>query len=187
VTRLQPKNSPITTADGCSLARLVTTLNNQKERLLAGCKNCRNVSSLLSTDLVGYIARLPCRHCGMPPSENQVPISAVALYELFTCAVTKSSMKPWSGANTNRHLRSSGERNGEQRRTKVSFGRTMIKALELQRLVKRHISGWSDIKQWRNQAYSFSSYQVTLVWRHQPISQIVSQSSSRKICSIRIF
>ena len=33
-------------------------------------------------------------------------------------AVTKSSMKPRSGATTNRHLRSSGERNenkGEQR------------------------------------------------------------------------
>ena len=56
-------------------------------------------------------------------------------------AVTKSSMKPRSGATTNRHLSGSGERNGEQRRTRVSFGRTMIRALELQRLVKRHILG----------------------------------------------
>ena len=47
----------------------------------------------------------------------------------------------------NRHLRSSGERNGEQRRTKVSFGRTMIQALELQRLAKRHILGRSDVEQ----------------------------------------
>ena len=30
-------------------------------------------------------------------------------------AVTKSSMKPRSGATVNHHLRSSGERNGEQR------------------------------------------------------------------------
>ena len=62
-------------------------------------------------------------------------------------AVIKSSMKPRSGATTNRHLRGSGERNGEQRRTKVSFGRTMMRALELQRLAKRHISGQSDIEQ----------------------------------------
>ena len=62
-------------------------------------------------------------------------------------AVTKSSMKPRSGATTNRHLRGSGERNGEQRRTKVSFGRTMMRALELQRLAKRHILGRSDFEQ----------------------------------------
>jgi len=62
-------------------------------------------------------------------------------------AVTKSSMKPQSGATTNRHLSGSGERNGEQRRTKVSFGGTMIRALELQQLAKRHISGRSDVKQ----------------------------------------
>jgi len=46
-------------------------------------------------------------------------------------AVTKPSVKPRSGAAANRYLRSSGERNGEQRRTKVSFGRTMMQALEL--------------------------------------------------------
>jgi len=33
------------------------------------------------------------------------------------------------------------EKNGAQRRTKVSFVRTMMQALELVRLVKRHISG----------------------------------------------
>ena len=62
-------------------------------------------------------------------------------------AVTKPSVKPRSGAAANRYLRSSGERNGEQRRTKVSFGRTMMQALELQRLAKRHISGRSDVEQ----------------------------------------
>ena len=62
-------------------------------------------------------------------------------------AVTKSSMKPRSGTTTNHHLRGSGERNGKQRRTKVSFGRTMIRALELQRLAKRHISGRSNVEQ----------------------------------------
>jgi len=61
--------------------------------------------------------------------------------------VTKVSMKPRSGATANRHLRGSEERNGEQRRTKVSFGRTMMRALKLQWLVKRHISGRSDVEQ----------------------------------------
>ena len=56
-------------------------------------------------------------------------------------------MEPQSGITTNHHLRGSGERNGEQRRTKVSFGRTMMQALDLQRLTKRHISGRSDIEQ----------------------------------------
>ena len=56
-------------------------------------------------------------------------------------AVTKSSMKPQSGATSNCHLRGSEERNGEQKRTKVSFGSTMMRALKLQRLAKRHISG----------------------------------------------
>ena len=56
-------------------------------------------------------------------------------------AVTKSSVKPRSSATANRHLRSSGEKNGEQRRTKVKLGRTMMRGLELQRLAKRHISG----------------------------------------------
>jgi len=63
------------------------------------------------------------------------------------------------------------ERIGVHRRTKVIFGKTMMWALELLQLVKRHISGWSDIEQWRNQACSYSHYQVTLVWRHQSVSQ----------------
>ena len=42
---------------------------------------------------------------------------------------------------TNHHQRSSGERNEAQRRTKVSFGRTMMQALELLRLAKRYVSG----------------------------------------------
>ena len=37
-------------------------------------------------------------------------------------AVTKSSMKPRSGATANHHLCSSEERNGEQRRTKENKG-----------------------------------------------------------------
>ena len=61
-------------------------------------------------------------------------------------AVTKSSMKPRGSATTNRHIRGSGERNGQQRRTKVSLGRTMIRALKWQWLAKRHISGRSNVE-----------------------------------------
>ena len=55
---------------------------------------------------------------------------------LNTSAVTKSSMKPQSNATANRHLRSSGKKNGEQWRTKVRLGRTMMRGLELRRLAK---------------------------------------------------
>jgi len=62
-------------------------------------------------------------------------------------AVTKVSMNPQSSATANRHLRGSEERNREQRRTKVSFGTTMMRALKPQQLAKRLISGQSDIEQ----------------------------------------
>ena len=45
----------------------------------------------------------------------------------------------------NCHLRRSGERNGTQKRTKVSFCSTTMQALELLQLAKRHISEWSDV------------------------------------------
>jgi len=78
-------------------------------------------------------------------------------------AVTKSSMTPQSGATTNPYLHS-GERNGEQRRTKVSFG-------------CKHwsCSGWQKGTSWdeatlNSKEISFSSYQVMLVYRHQSVS-----------------
>jgi len=40
-------------------------------------------------------------------------------------------------------VRGSGERNGEQKRTKVSFGRTMMQALELLQLAKSWRKGTS--------------------------------------------
>ena len=74
-------------------------------------------------------------------------------------SVTKSSMKPQSGTTANRHLCSSGEKNGKQRRTKLKL---MMRGLELQRLAKRHISGRSDAEQSRNHAHSLSGYRVML-------------------------
>ena len=69
----------------------------------------------------------------------------------------------WSMCVTNHHLCGSGERNGIQRRIKVIFDRNMMQALELLlRLAKRHVFGWSDIEQWRNQACSYSHCRVIL-------------------------
>jgi len=88
-------------------------------------------------------------------------------------AITKSSMKPWNGASYVPQIVTYAvvdKRNQEQRRTKVSVGRTMMRALELQRLAKRHISGWSNVEQWRNQTHS---YRVTLVWRYQSVRQSI--------------
>ena len=56
----------------------------------------------------------------------------------------------------NRHLCGCGERNGAQRRTKVSVARTMILALELPQLAKRHTSGRSNVELGRNHACSVS-------------------------------
>ena len=49
-------------------------------------------------------------------------------------------------------MRGSGEMNGEQRRTKVSFGSAMMQALEILYLAKRHVSEQSEIEEWQNQA-----------------------------------
>ena len=54
----------------------------------------------------------------------------------------------------NRYLHTKGERNGVQRKTKIIFSRTMMWALELLGLAKRHISRRSNVKQWRHQSCS---------------------------------
>jgi len=54
----------------------------------------------------------------------------------------KSCTEPMNTCTANcHHVRSMGERNVAQRRTKVSFGRTMIQALKLLQLVKMQVSG----------------------------------------------
>jgi len=91
-------------------------------------------------------------------------------------ALTQVSHWSHNRRTANRHQHGSGERNGEWRRTKVSFSRTMMQALELLWLAKRHISGGSDMEQCKNQARSLSGYWVTLVYRHYYVSEWVSQS-----------
>ena len=60
--------------------------------------------------------------------------------------LTLVSHRSHNAHTTNCHLRGKGERNGAQRRTKLSFDRTMMQALELLQLAKRHISGQSDVE-----------------------------------------
>jgi len=55
--------------------------------------------------------------------------------------VTQVSHRSHNAHTATRHLRGKGKRNGVQMRTKVSFGRTMMQALELLHLAKRHVSG----------------------------------------------
>jgi len=60
---------------------------------------------------------------------------------------------------------------GEQRwDTKEGRGKSMKNTLHVQWYGKRHLSGWSNIKQWKNQAHSLSHCWVTRVWRHQLVS-----------------
>jgi len=51
--------------------------------------------------------------------------------------------------------------------TKEGTGKPMKNVLHVQRYGKRHLSGWSDIEQWKNQSRSLSHCWVTRVWRHQ--------------------
>ena len=61
--------------------------------------------------------------------------------------------------------------------TKQDTGKSMKNALYVLWYAKRHLSGWSDVKQWKNQARSLCHYRVTLIWRHQSdsVSQLLSQ------------
>jgi len=45
---------------------------------------------------------------------------------------------------------------------------------------QRHLSGWNEIEQWKNQAHSLNCYWVMLVWRHQLVT-VVSQSAENSV------
>jgi len=62
--------------------------------------------------------------------------------------------------------------------TKEDTGKSLKNALHVLRCAKRHLSGWSNIKQWKNQARSLSRFRVMLVWRYQAGRQLVSQSEN---------
>ena len=59
--------------------------------------------------------------------------------------------------------------------TKEDTGKSMKNALYVLQYAKRHLSGQSDVEQWKNQTCSLNHYRVTLVWRHQSVSYSVSR------------
>jgi len=88
---------------------------------------------------------------------------------------------PWSHeAMKQRYciLHGSGKRNGEQRKQREALIEPWCEHWSCSGWQKKHVSGWSAVEQWRNQAHSLSGYWVMLIWRHQSDSQSVS----RKIC-----
>ena len=65
--------------------------------------------------------------------------------------------------------------------TKEDTGKSIKNVLYILRCAKRHILGRSNIEQWKNQARSLCHYGVMLVWRHQSVSQSVSQSLENSV------
>ena len=59
--------------------------------------------------------------------------------------------------------------------TKEDTGKSMKNALYVLWYAKMHLSAWSDVKQWKNQAHSLSHYKVRLVWRHQSVTYLLSR------------
>jgi len=58
-------------------------------------------------------------------------------------------------------------------------GKSLKNALDVLRYAKKHLSGWSDVEHWNNQAGSLSHYQVYAGLKASG-SQSVSQSVSGK-------
>jgi len=54
--------------------------------------------------------------------------------------------------------------------TKEDTGKSLKNALDILWYTKRHLSGWSDVEQWKNQVGSLGCYRVMLVWRYQAVS-----------------
>ena len=95
-------------------------------------------------------------------------------------ACTGVSHQSHNAHTTNCHLCGKGERNGIQRRTKVSL---VEPAMELLRLAKRHISGRSDIEQWRIQPLAIVVIKLRLF---EGIREGVSQSVSQSVSQYKI-
>jgi len=73
------------------------------------------------------------------------------------------------------YLNSLGEDKWE---TKEDTGKSIKNTLYIQWCGNRHLSGWSDVEQWKNQVHILSSCWVMLVWR---ISYLVSQSVNQSV------
>ena len=61
----------------------------------------------------------------------------------------------------------------DERDPKEDTGKSMKNALYLLQYAK-NLSDRSNVEQWKNQACNFSRYQVTLDWRNQSVSYLLS-------------
>ena len=115
-------------------------MENTECTIVEVCAPIIDKKSGLSTALAGCIIMLR-----FASSSSNIWLTFQAKSNVRTApactALTYVSHQSHNMRTANCHLRSKGERNGVQRRTKVSFGRTIMQALELLQLAKRHDSG----------------------------------------------
>ena len=101
------------------------------------------------------------------------------LWKMWTISVSKGSHHVLA---PNQHLSLSAKMNGTQRRTLVSPWRMHCTYCGMPKDTCRAEATSNSEK---NQTRSLSCYRVTLVWRNQSVTYLLTQSVSRKFCRIK--
>jgi len=112
--------------------------------------------------------------------------SLLAMFNLL-CSSTNQKLFKKNFCNQSSHYENYGRFNGSHHMpttkstlfevnkdewdTNEGHGKSMKNALYVQQYGKRHLSGWSDVEQQKNQARSL---RVMRVWKHQAGRQLVS-------------
>jgi len=141
-------------------------------------KNCSKSTFVIK------VATMKIQWCHMPQlsSETEVPISLLSamfnslhssmnleLFEKYLC--NQDSYFEIYGQfllrKGSHHVQPPNQHftvSKDEWNTKEDTGKSLKNALDALWYAKRHLSGWSDVEQWKNQAHS---PRVTLIWRHQ--------------------
>jgi len=114
-------------------------------------------------------------HC---PSLSPMFKNSSTNQELHLCNQSSHYEKIWmiSVTQVNHHIQPPNQcfwLSAKKWNTKEDTGKSLKNELDILQYAKRHLSGWSDVEQWKNQARSLSCYQVMLVWRHQSVGNSV--------------
>jgi len=138
----------------------------------------------------------------MPQLSSETEVSITLLCQLFltrytaiwiknclksTSAIKVETIKIWTISVTQRKPSHATTKltlftvRKDEWNTKEDTGKSLKNALDVLRCAKRHISGRSDVKQWKNQAHTVSCYWVMLIWKHQAVSQLLSQSVENSV------
>ena len=129
------------------------------------------------------VATMKIWWCHVPQLLSETEVSIALVCQLFNLLHSKNCLKSTSvirvangqflitqrkpsHATTKLMLFTTGK---DEWNTKEDTGKSLKNALHILQYAKRHLSGWSDVKQRKNQACSHSHYWVTLVWRHQAV------------------